>query len=194
MKGGRGPVRGRAARGGALRRFSRGRQCSWPGPVAARWLQFSTAGHARLPAQRRVGNEATQPGNRHPLKEGCGGEGGEGLSLGPGRGAAAVHPARLSSQETRPRSWQQLSAFPIGPPPTSLLSPSRGPGQTVVPLPRPPLSSLCPSGPPNSQLPLCVWSSLDKQIGTVASSYRLPPWAQGGRALYLLILICSIEM
>lgn len=69
VKGGRGPVRGRAARGGALRRFSRGRQCSWPGPVAARWPQFST-GHARLPAQRRVGNEATQ-GAEERAERGC---------------------------------------------------------------------------------------------------------------------------
>lgn len=46
------------------------RQCSWPGPVAARWLQFSTAGHARLPAQRRVGNEATQ-GAEERAERGC---------------------------------------------------------------------------------------------------------------------------
>lgn len=70
VKGGRRPVRGRAARGGALRQFSRGRQCSWPGPVAARWPQFSTAGHARLPAQRRVGNEATQ-GAEERAERGC---------------------------------------------------------------------------------------------------------------------------
>lgn len=113
---------------------------AWPG---GRTVAAVLHGRARQASSSAKGGERSHPG--------CGGEGGEGLSLGPGRGAAAVHPARLSSQETRPRSWQQLSAFPIRPPPTSLLSPSRGPGQTGVPLPRPPLSSLCPVWP--SQLP-----------------------------------------
>lgn len=146
------PGRGREGWPGPCERPSGPRRCpetvlpratvlvAWPG---GRTVAAVLHGRARQASSSAKGGERSHPG--------CGGEGGEGLSLGPGRGAAAVHPARLSSQETRPRSWQQLSAFPIGPPPTSLLSPSRGPGQTGVPLPRPPLSSLCPVWP--SQLP-----------------------------------------